>query len=292
VLLLGLVASANAEVVTVDVTIKSVDVTARTITVEHNGKTTELDLSRKATILVAGKEAEASSLIPGDKATVEYHKDLEVVTKIEAEGLKQNGWRFFDVFNKVVGPEQAFVLARDGRLVCLGKTGGFCLTSLRELAEFRFSVEFRFPNKDFKSAPFISVASTLPNPKGTDFFKQFPFGIEVKLHPDNIGELTLPRPDFKAELPLGQLRDDRKVVPLRKPELKIADWNTLEITCDEHQNVTVKVNGTTVNAIAKAETTTGYVVIFPQNAEMQFRNPVIVADGKETPLPFDTIVTE
>lgn len=280
---------AQAQVKKIEVEITSVDPEARTITVTQSGKALQLDISRKAMISVAGKEADVSAVLPGDKATVEYHDDLGVVTKIEATGSGGNGWKFYDVFNKGIDPDRAIIIARDGSLVCQGKVNGYCLASLRDYSEFTFSVEFQYESEKVVGGPFVSVASNLPNPKAKDFRELFPFGIEVKLAPANIGELVLPKPDFKVELPLGQLRDQRKVVALRKPELNVSDWNKLEIICDQHRNVTVKINGTTVNAVAKAQTTTGHIIIFPQNAEMRFRNPVIVLGEEQTSLSFETV---
>jgi hypothetical protein len=291
-LTLALFASAAiAQTTTVDVEIKSVDPTARTITVEHNGKTTELDISRKATILIAGKDAEASAIIPGDKAKIEYHKDLQVVTKIEAEGSVQGGWRFYDVFGKGIDPQRAFVVGRDGRLAMQGTVGGFCLATMTPHSEYTLKMEFQFLLDEFKGNPFVAVASTLPNPKADDWTKQIPVGVEIKLHPDRVGELTVPK-DFKVELPLGQLRDDRKIVPLRSADVKAKEWNTLEVIVDKHRNITIKVNGTTVNAVAKAETTTGHIILMPQNAEMHVRNAVLIENEKEKPLSFDSIVAE
>jgi len=283
--------TALAQATTVDVEIKSVDPAARTITVEHNGKTTELDISRKATILIAGKDAEASAIIPGDKAKIEYHKDLQVVTKIEAEGSVQGGWRFYDVFGKRIEPQRAFVVGRDGRLAMQGTVGGFCLATMTPHSEFTLKMEFQFLLDEFKGNPFVAVASTLPNPKADDWTKQIPVGVEIKLHPDRVGELTVPK-DFKVELPLGQLRDDRKIVPLRSADVKAKTWNTLEVIVDKHRNITIKVNGTTVNAVAKAKTTTGHIILMPQNAEMHVRNAVLIEDEKEKPLSFDAIITE
>lgn len=77
-------------VVTVDVTIKSVNPQARGITVvyktELGEKTIDLDVSRKAEITLNGKDATLDLLGPGLKAKVSYDKDLAVVTKIEATG--------------------------------------------------------------------------------------------------------------------------------------------------------------------------------------------------------------
>lgn len=280
---------AQAQVKKVEVEITAVDPDARTITVTESGKSLQLDISRKATITVAGKEADVSAVLPGDKATIEYHDDLGVVTKIEAAGSGGNGWKFYDVNNKGIDRDRAIIIARDGSLVCQGKVNGYCLASLREYSEFTFSVEFQFDADKVAGGPFVSVASSLPNPTAKDWIQQIPFGIEVKLAPANMGELVLPKPDFKAELPLGQLRDQRKVVALRKPKLNVSDWNKLEILCDQHRNVTVKINDTTVNAVAKAQTTNGHIVIFPQSAEMRFRNPIVVLGEEQTPLSFETV---
>lgn len=64
----------NAEVVSIEATIKSIDVKSNKITVERKGKTTELDVS---------KSADISKLKAGQKATLSYHLDLETVLKIE-----------------------------------------------------------------------------------------------------------------------------------------------------------------------------------------------------------------
>ena len=81
---------AEAAVVEVDVTIKSVDAKARGITVVYKTdlgeKTIELDVSRKAEITVNGKEGTLDSLGRGLKGKVSYDKDLAIVTKIEAKG--------------------------------------------------------------------------------------------------------------------------------------------------------------------------------------------------------------
>ncbi|WP_291177490.1 hypothetical protein [Gimesia sp.] len=69
----------NAEVVSIEATIKSVDVKNNKITVERKGKTTELDVS---------KSADISNLKAGQKVTLSYHLDLETVLKIETS---QNG---------------------------------------------------------------------------------------------------------------------------------------------------------------------------------------------------------
>ncbi len=74
----------RAEVVTIDGTVKSVDAKKRTITVETGSKTLTLDVSSKAKISVDAKDAGPESLTVGQKVRLSYHKDLEVVLKIES----------------------------------------------------------------------------------------------------------------------------------------------------------------------------------------------------------------
>jgi hypothetical protein len=75
--------AAQAEVVTIDGTIKSVDAQKRTITVESGSKTLTLDVSSKAKINVEGKDGGLDTLKPGQKVKLSYHKELEIVLKIE-----------------------------------------------------------------------------------------------------------------------------------------------------------------------------------------------------------------
>ncbi|QDT24401.1 copper-binding protein [Gimesia chilikensis] len=70
---------AQAEVVSIEATVKSVDPQNNKITVERKGKTTEFDVS---------KNTDLSKLKAGQKVTLSYHLDLETVLKIETT---QNG---------------------------------------------------------------------------------------------------------------------------------------------------------------------------------------------------------
>jgi hypothetical protein len=82
--------SAEAAVVEVEVTVKSVDAKARGITVNYEvsgkPKSIDLDVSRKAAITVNGKQGTLDAVKPGQKAKVSFEKDLQVVTKIDATG--------------------------------------------------------------------------------------------------------------------------------------------------------------------------------------------------------------
>lgn len=77
----------QAEVVSIDVTIKAIDAKDRSITVtkttKSQSKDIELEVGKKAKVSLDGKEATLDSLKPGQKASISYESDLEVVTNIE-----------------------------------------------------------------------------------------------------------------------------------------------------------------------------------------------------------------
>jgi hypothetical protein len=77
----------RAEVVTIDVTVKAIDAKERSITVTKTSKSKskdiELEVGKKAKILIGGKDAALDSIKPGQKVSVSYETELEVVTKIE-----------------------------------------------------------------------------------------------------------------------------------------------------------------------------------------------------------------
>lgn len=84
ILFLLISVTAQAEVVSIEATIKSVDAKARTITVQRKDKTSELDVSRKAKITLLDKDATLEALKAGQEVTLTFHTDLEIVLKIEA----------------------------------------------------------------------------------------------------------------------------------------------------------------------------------------------------------------
>lgn len=80
----------QGEIVTIDVTVKAIDPKERTITVTKTSKTKskdiELEIGKKAKISHDGKDAALDSIKPGQKVSVSYETELEVVTKIEVGG--------------------------------------------------------------------------------------------------------------------------------------------------------------------------------------------------------------
>jgi hypothetical protein len=74
----------QAEIITIDGTVKSVDATKRTITVETGTKEMTLDVGSKAKISIDGEDSGLDGLKEGRTVRLSYHDQLEVVVKIEA----------------------------------------------------------------------------------------------------------------------------------------------------------------------------------------------------------------
>jgi len=84
---IGVISWANvvhAEVITIEGTIRSIDATTRTVTVDADGEEKTLDVSRKVKVSVGGNAAALDALRSGQKVKLSYHDDLEIVLKIEA----------------------------------------------------------------------------------------------------------------------------------------------------------------------------------------------------------------
>lgn len=73
----------QADIITIEGTVKSVDAKKRTITVETGTKERTLDVSSKAKISINGNDESLESLNIGQKVSLGYHDQLEVVVKIE-----------------------------------------------------------------------------------------------------------------------------------------------------------------------------------------------------------------
>lgn len=206
-------------------------------------------------------------------------------------------WKFWDVFGNGV-KKDLLIVARDGMLVLPATDKGFCLTTTEELSDMTFKVEFQFQKAEGLGNPYIGIVSTLPNPDAAEWKQQIPRSVQIKLDPKNAGELVLPTTDFKVKLVEGQRRvnakretqpDGRNIAPINRAEIKLREWNTLEVKCTNDGKMVVKINGVTVNRLAEMQRSKGHIVIWPAAIEMRLRNAVIVSGEKQTKLRFDDI---
>jgi hypothetical protein len=266
--------------VEIEGSVQSVDVAARKLSITRKTaggeKTVVLDVSAAA--------GDLSYLKKGDKVALAYDPEQEVVTHITAdEGPRSvsllEEWVFHDVFGNGITERQSLDrTTEDGVLIIPSGTGAICLASRGDHDDYRLSLEYMLVSPDDNGVPFLSVASTPPNPKGNDWIQKMPFGIELKLWPGKCGDVVLPPNGFRAERFPGHQIDpkDPRNFPCRaRPAIQFGQWNRLEVDCRKNGTVEFSINGSIVNAVYKAERTNGRIVLFPGKAGMKIRNAVI-----------------
>lgn len=138
VCLLGIASEAKSQSISVEVTIRSVKPEAKEVTVGYQtklgDKTITLDVSRKATIMLNGESASLDSLGPDLKATVEYHRELEIVTKITASGKTTNVHELVEVreLNQISAP----CLSEEGLAIYFEKQGKIYVARRNDVDSF------------------------------------------------------------------------------------------------------------------------------------------------------------
>lgn len=222
--------------------------------------------------------------LPKDPRAPEPTKLIEPTEKEIAH------WKFWDAL-KGKTKKDFIIVSRDGVLVSPAGEKGYCLSTLKEFSDLELKIEYQLQRGDNLGNVFVAIASTLPNPPPAtdDWTKKIPYGIEVKLDPNIAGALVLPSDEFKVKLVDGQQRDGRHIKPLKPTDVRISEWNTLEIKVDKDRKMVAKINGLPVNRLEDIQNIKGHIVIWLPLCEMRLRNAVAISGGVETKLSFDNI---
>ena len=87
-ILIGLLfaSSTHAEIVSVKGTVKSIDSVERLLELTLESGTIELEVSRKAEVTADGQAVELNDVSTGQKVSVKYHEDLDIVVEIKIDG--------------------------------------------------------------------------------------------------------------------------------------------------------------------------------------------------------------
>ncbi len=276
-LVAALATVAYADVLQIEGKISALDAAERTLTI--NDKTYEI--AKKCSVSINGNPAKLEDIAKDEAVIVTYDDKFEMVSAI---AVGQPTWFFYD-FNQsgnnvaeniqVVSDEELSFLPVDFK-----KRG--LLLSGRKFAKCKLRFEVMSSGDGF-----VAVAAGAPKQEG-DGFVGFPFGIEVKLGQGNFGKIILP-PNFEAEMVYGQDRKGRDVPPLKKQTPVQNGWNTVEIAVQGSNDVIMKGNGVTLNAIANASSVEGHIIVFAPAGEFRVRNMTVEVDGKTTSLSFDSI---
>jgi hypothetical protein len=199
-------------------------------------------------------------------------------------GKDLSGWSHFLVDPKV--PLADVWSVKDGVIVCKGDPVGYLYTNA-EYTSYTLTVEWRYaPGAAAKlgKAPNSGVFLRLngePKPMGV------PRTYEVQLQVGNVGDVMgfwgMPldgdaarKREAKGTAMLGDMVGFRKLEGADKPE---GEWNTYEITVDG-ANITVRLNGKTVNQVSGAAAIPGHVALQSEGGEVQFRRVELTPIGK------------
>jgi len=307
ILIFFLAATAHAEVITIEGTIKSVDTAKRTITVETEGEEKTLDVSSKVKVSVEGKDAKLDKLKAGQKVKLSYHDELEIVVKIEVipsnptdgeeivlfNGTDLSGWSLLP--NKgTKDPSRNTWIADSDRKV-LASTGEDWneLRTDEKFANFQLSLEWRLtPGRSVSG----SGSGIIVRSNGLNTIALDPRGIEIdfsresKVRSDQGGNtgsfiaysMAIKNHSGETNGETGDLNPDPKRYPTRhlpyfvKPKLKPAgQWNKTEVAC-EGDRIKVKINGELVNEGWGVPEEAGHICLRNQNSSIEFRNIKLV----------------
>ena len=167
-------------------------------------------------------------------------------------------------------------IVRDGKLVSLGKPLGHLITE-KEYANYRLTVEYRFPGKGGNCG--VLVHSSEPRM----LYKMFPKSIEVQMQSGNAGDFwcigeNIEVPDMEKRRPKkegqaygGGDKDARNIKNLTDDSEKpLGEWNTMVITCKQ-DTIIVQVNGTEVNAGTKCTASKDKIALHAEGTKVEFR---------------------
>lgn len=167
-------------------------------------------------------------------------------------------------------------IVRDGLLVSLGSPGGHLLTE-KEYADYRLTVEYRFPGKGGNCGVLIHASA----PRA--LYGMFPQSIEVQMQSGHAGDFWCIRenievPDMEKRRPHkegqtfgGGPEDARNIKNLTDDSEKpLGEWNTMTIEC-RGDEVKVWVNGELVNHGTNCTAASGRIALQAEGTEVEFR---------------------
>ena len=207
------------------------------------------------------------------------HNDTRVTN-----ATKGGGWQFFDIFGKC-NVDRPYTVGDDGTLAC-SDAPSYCIVSNELFEQFSLSMEFRYPsaNKVSRNGGGIVIATAGPHPKASDWTKQIPIGIEVKLAPESAATSFCHRIHTGRPCRWGRSErvrgepDSRKRISRRRMESPGSRMRRPEQRADQGERRTCQCH--------EGGGQRGENLPLADNSEMQFRNVVVEKDGKSQTLPF------
>ena len=156
---------------------------------------------------------------------------------------------------------------KDGVLHCTGKPTGYLITRRDDFADYRLSLQWRWPGKPGNNG--VLVHATTKNELGV-----WPKSLEVQLQHEHAGDFWV----IGTEIDMQngeQRRDGRRHLNLTDDSEKpLGQWNTMEIVC-RGDRVTVRVNGELVNEAHDVSQQQGAIALQSEGAPIEYREIVL-----------------
>jgi hypothetical protein len=165
-------------------------------------------------------------------------------------GVFNDGGKMPDVFK-----------VEDGLLVCAGNPVGYIRTETA-YTNFVLKLEWRWNPRTMQ----VGNGGVLVRVQEPD--KVWPRSIEAQLHGGNAGDIwNIDAFDMKTA---PERTTGRRTQKTAFAELNVGEWNEYEIICDG-PDITLRVNGQTVNRAWEAAEIAGFIAFQSEGAEMHFR---------------------
>lgn len=188
------------------------------------------------------------------------------------DGKSLDGWTFIvkpDKDGKKADPKTTWSV-QHGTIRCTGKPNG-CLVTKAEYGDYVLKVKWRFPpGKGGNTGVLLHVQDE----------KYWPTSVEAQLLSGRAGDIWLIYPP-DVKLDVDRARQDPKQPrhyfrletkePVEKPP---GAWNQYEITC-KGGDITLVVNGVTVNEGKNGNLKKGRIALQAEGAEVYFKDVVI-----------------
>jgi len=183
------------------------------------------------------------------------------------DGKDMNQWTFF--LNDNGKFEDVWSIA-EGNIACKGNPVGYIRTK-EKFQNFVLKLNWRFSpitKKPGNSGVLVHVQA--PD-------KVWPKSIEAQLQSGSAGDFWNIE-EMKMTTDTARLKG-RNTKHLRANEQPIGLWNEYEIIVD-HGNITLNVNGETLNSATGVEDIAGYIALQSEGAEIHFNNVRLAPIGK------------
>lgn len=175
------------------------------------------------------------------------------------DGKTMNGWTYkLDPDS----PMDKTWSVQDGAIICAGNPAGYIRTE-KDYTNFVLKLQWRFSPVTKKAGN----SGVLVRMVGED--KVWPKSVEAQLMSGNAGDFfSIENFPMKADPARSK---GRHVARMRTAERPVGEWNEYEIIVD-HGNITLKVNGDTVNHAWDVEEVSGKICLQSEGAEIHFKN--------------------